>query len=156
MDCRERMEQLLREKGVGFETQTHSQAFTMQEVAAALHVPGRQVAKVVMVKADGDAVMLVLAAPDRLDFRKVRDMLAATEVSLAQEEDFSDLFPDCDTGAMPPFGYLYQVPTYVDEALAQEPAIVFRIGTHRETMKMAYADYSRLAQPALGDFARQL
>ena len=156
MTCRERMEQVLRENGVGFEVKTHSQAYTMQEVAAALHVPGRQVAKVVMVKADGNLIMLVLAAPDRLDFRKVRGMLAAGEVSLAEEEDFEGVFPDCATGAMPPFGAQYDVANYVDEALAAESDIVFRIGTHREIMMVAYADYSRLAQPTLGDFARSI
>jgi Ala-tRNA(Pro) deacylase len=150
------MEQYLRENGVGFEVKTHSQAYTMQEVAAALHVPGRQVAKVVMVRADADLVMLVLAAPDRLDFHKVRGMLAARKVSLAEEKDFASVFPDCATGAMPPFGNQYDVATHVDEALAQEPDIVFRIGTHRETMKVAYADFARLAQPTVGDFAKKL
>lgn len=156
MKCRERMEQYLRENGVGFEVKTHSQAFTMQEVAAALHVPGRQVAKVVMVTADGNLVMLVLAAPDRLDFAKVRGMLAARRVSLAEEQEFAGVFPDCETGAMPPFGNQYELATYVDQALAQEGDIVFRIGTHRETLKVAYADYARLAKPMVADFARRL
>jgi Ala-tRNA(Pro) deacylase len=135
---------------------THSQAFTMQEVAAALRVPGRQVAKVVMVRSNGEMAMLVLPAPYRLDFAKVRAVLGAKKVTLAEEEDFADLFPDCDTGAMPPFGNLYDVPTYVDQALAGEEDIVFRIGTHRETMKVAYADYARLAQPTVGEFAREI
>ena len=150
------MEHYLRENGVGFEVKTHSQAYTMQKVAAALHVPGNQVAKVVIVIADGSPIMLVLAAPDRLDFQKVRDMLGAGEVSLAEEQDFASIFPDCATGAMPPFGNLYDVATYVDRSLALEPDVVFRIGTHRETMKIAYADFSRLAKPKVGDFARKL
>jgi Ala-tRNA(Pro) deacylase len=128
----------------------------MQEVAAALRVPGKQVAKVVIVRSNGEMAMLVLPAPYRLDFAKVRAVLDAKEVTLAEEEDFADLFPDCDTGAMPPFGHLYDVPTYVDQALAEEEDIVFRIGTHRETMKVAYADYARLAQPAVGEFAREI
>ena len=156
MNCRERMEQYLRENGVGFEVMTHGQAYTMQEAAAALHVPGRQLAKVVMVRADGQNIMLVLAAPDRLDFAKVGAMLGAPGVRLAREDEFSGLFPDCDTGAMPPFGKLYDVPLYVDRFLADEPVVIFRIGTHRETMKMAYGDYARLAQPVVGKFARQL
>ncbi len=154
MKCRERMEQYLRENGVGFEVMTHRQAFTMQEVAAALHVPGRQVAKVVMVKADQETVMLVLPAPYRLDLTQVRALLGARRISLAQEEQFADLFPDCETGAMPPFGNLYQVPVYVDQSLAEEANMVFRIGTHRETIKIAYSDYARLVQPKVGEFAK--
>lgn len=156
MKCRERLEQYLRENAAGFEVMTHSQAFTMQEVAAALHVPGRQVAKVVIVCADDDKAMLVLPAPSRLNTAKARDLLNVKKVRIAKEKEFSDLFPDCATGAMPPFGNLYDLPVYVDQSLAEEPNIVFRIGTHRETMKMAYADFSRLAQPTVGEFAREI
>ena len=156
MKCRERMEKLLREKGVGFEVKTHEQAFTMQEVAAALHVPGNQVAKVVIVCADKEKVMLVLPAPYRMNVDLVRDMVDAKKVRLAKEEEFVDLFPDCATGAMPPFGNLYGVPVYVDRSMAEEPDMVFRIGTHRETMKIAYNDFVRLAQPVVGDFSWQI
>jgi Ala-tRNA(Pro) deacylase len=154
MKCRERLEQYLRENGVGFEVKTHNQVFTMQEVAAALHVPGRQAAKVVLVQADGKMVMLVLSAPYRLDFARARKLLGAKQVSLATEDQFTGLFPDCATGAMPPFGNLYNLPIYVDKNLAEEATIVFRIGSHRETMKMAYADFARLAQPTVGEFGR--
>ena len=156
MKCRERMEKLLRERGVGFEVKTHEQAFTMQEVAAALHVPGNQVAKVVIVCADKEKVMLVLPAPYRMNVDLVRDMVGAKKVRLAKEEEFADLFPDCATGAMPPFGNLYGVPVYVDRSMAEEPDMVFRIGTHRETMKITYADFVRLAQPVVGDFSWQI
>jgi Ala-tRNA(Pro) deacylase len=156
MKCRERLEQYLREHGVGFEVMTHSQAFTMQEVAAALHVPGNQVAKVVIVRADEDMAMLVLPAPYRLNTAEARDLLGVKKVRLAKEEEFADLFPDCATGAMPPFGNLYGVPVYVDPSLAEESNIVFRIGTHRETMKVAYADFARLVQPTVGAFAREI
>jgi Ala-tRNA(Pro) deacylase len=148
------MEQYLRENGAGFEVMKHSQAYTMQEVAAALHVPGKQVAKVVMVKGDGAMAMLVLPAPYRLDFAQARGTLDAKKVTLAGEEDFQDLFPDCETGAMPPFGNLYDLPVYVDISMAEEEDIVFRIGTHRETMKLAYTDFERLAQPQVAEFAR--
>ncbi len=156
MKCRERLEQYLRENGAGFEVMTHSQAFTMQEVAAALHLPGNQVAKVVMVKADDKMAMLVLPAPYRLNTDKAGKLLGVKKVRLADEKEFTDLFPDCATGAMPPFGNLYDIPVYVDQALAEEPDIVFRIGTHRETMKVAYADFARLAQPTVGEFAWQM
>jgi Ala-tRNA(Pro) deacylase len=156
MKCRERMEKYLRENGVGFQVETHDQAFTMQEVAAALHVPGNQVAKVVIVCADKEKVMLVLPAPYRMNVDLVRDMVDAKEVRLAKEEEFADLFPDCATGAMPPFGNLYGVPVYADRSMAEEPDMVFRIGTHRETMKIAYNDFVRLAQPVVGDFSWQI
>ena len=156
MKCRERLEQYLRENGVGFEVMTHSQAFTMQEVAPALHVPGKQVAKVVIVRADEEMAMLVLPAPYRLNTAKARTLLGVKGVRLAKEKEFTDLFPDCATGAMPPFGNLYDVPVYVDQSLAEESDIVFRIGTHRETMKVAYDDFSRLAQPTVGEFAKEI
>jgi Ala-tRNA(Pro) deacylase len=147
------MEQYLREKGVPFEVTAHDRAYTMQEVAATLHVSGKQVAKVVMVKADGNMVMLVLPAPYRLNFGKVRTLLGAERASLAEEGEFAGLFPDCAPGAMPPFGNLYDIPVYVDQALSAKENIIFRIGTHRHTMKVAYADFARLAQPTVGEFA---
>lgn len=156
MKCRERLEQYLQQNDVPFEVMAHRQVYTMQEVAAALHVPGKQVAKVVMVKADGEMAMLVISTLYRLDFAKVRALLDAKEVSLAKEEEFADLFADCATGAMPPFGNLYDLPVYVDQALAEEANVVFRIGTHRHTMKVAYSDFARLAQPTVGRFAKQI
>jgi Ala-tRNA(Pro) deacylase len=156
MKCRERLESYLRENGAGFEVMTHDQAFTMQEVAAMLHVPGEQVAKVVMIKADEGIAMLVLPAPYRINVDKVCTLLGVEQAYLAKEKEFADLFPDCATGAMPPFGNLYGVPVYVDQTLAEEDDIVFRIGTHRETMKIAYADFARLAKPTVGDFGWQM
>ena len=156
MKCRERMEKYLRENGVGFEVKIHEQAFTMQEVAAALHVPGNQVAKVVIVCADEHKIMLVLPAPYRMNIDLVRGMVGAKKARLAKEEEFGDLFPDCATGAMPPFGNLYGVPVYVDRSMGEEPDMVFRVGTHRETIKVAYADFVRLAQPVVGDFSWQI
>lgn len=153
MNCQQRLEQYLRENGASFEVMTHAQVYTMQEVAAALHVSGKQVAKVVMVKAGGKMVMLVVPAPSRLNFAQLRTVLGVKKVGLAKEEEFGPLFADCVTGAMPPFGNLYDLPVYVDQALTEEADIVFRIGTHRHTMKVAYADFSRLAQPTVGEFA---
>jgi Ala-tRNA(Pro) deacylase len=156
MECKERMEEYLRDNGVPFEIMAHTQAFTMPEVAAALQVPGQQVAKVVMVKGDGKMAMLVTSAAHRLDFAKVRAVLGVDKVDLAKEEEFGDLFPDCEIGAMPPFGNLYNVPVYVDQALAEEENIVFRVGTHQQTMKVAYADYAHLARPTVGEFAKHI
>ena len=156
MDCKTRLEQYFRDNGVGYQIMTHPVAYTAQEVAAAQRVPGRQVAKVVIVLADGKAVMLAQPANSRIDFAKLKDVLGAQEVRLARENEFSDLFPDCDTGAMPPFGNLYDVLVYVDRALSEDVEIVFQAGTHRETMKISYQDYARLAQPTVADFAAHL
>ena len=153
MECREQMERYLKEHGVHFEAMAHRTAYTMPEVAAALHVSGRQVAKAVVVKADGLMVMFVVPSPERLDFGKVGTALGATHVSLAKESEFASLFPGCATGAMPPFGNLYGVPVYVDRGLATQADVVFRVGTYRHTMRVAYADLERLVEPTVGDFA---
>jgi len=156
MDCKARLEQYFLDNGVGFQAMTHPAVYTAQEVAAAQRVPGKQVAKVVMVLAGDQALMLVMPASFRIDFAKLKDALGAEEARLAREKEFSDLFPDCDVGAMPPFGNLYNVPVYVDRVLTEDAEIVFQAGTHRDTMKIAYRDYARLAQPVVADFATHL
>jgi Ala-tRNA(Pro) deacylase len=156
MDCQSRLEQYFRDNGVEYTTMRHATAYTAQEVAAAQNVPGKQVAKVVMAIADAKIVMLVMPASYRIDFTKLKNVLGAKETRLAQEAEFSGLFPDCDTGAMPPFGNLYNVPVYVDRVLTEDPAIVFQAGTHRDTVRIAYKDYARLAQPIVADFATHL
>lgn len=156
MDCKEKLAQYFRANGIAFEALTHRTAYTAQEMAAAQGVKGRQVAKVVIVCADAKKMMLVMPANYRIDWAKLKLALGVQEVRLAHEEEFSSLFPDCDTGAMPPFGILYDVPVYVDRALTLDPAIVFPAGTHRDTVKMAYQDYARLARPTVTNFAMHL
>lgn len=156
MDCKAKLEEYFRDNRVGFQAMTHPTAYTAQEVAAAQKVPGKQVAKVVMVLADDRVAMLVMPASYRIDFTKLRGILGAKDARLAKEEEFSGLFPDCDTGAMPPFGNLYNVPVYVDRVLTEDPEIVFQAGSHRDTLKIAYKDYARLAQPIVADFATHL
>ncbi len=156
MRCKERLEAYLREQGVPFQIQHHPIAFTAQEVAASEHVPGRMVVKVVMVVADGKPVMLALRATDRVDLHKLAAVLGVSEARLAEEREFGALFPDCELGAMPPFGNLYGVPVYVDAALAEDETIVFQAGTHTDTMSLKYADFARLVQPAVADFAERV
>ncbi len=140
MECRDRLEDYLHQSGVPFETQHHPKAATAQEVAAIEHIPGRMLAKVVIVLADGKMVMLSLPAPYQVDLEKVGKILGAGEVRLADEEEFESTFPDCEVGAMPPFGNLYDLPVYVEEALAEDETIFFRAGTHTDTMRVRYAD----------------
>lgn len=153
MECRERLEAYLRENGVPFEVQRHPRVVTAQEVAASEHVPGRMLAKTVMVMADGELVMLALPAPYQVDLERVAAALGAGEARLAEEEEFEGAFPDCEVGAMPPFGNLYGVPVYVEESLAEDETIVFRAGTHTETMSVSYADFERLVGPTVAAFA---
>jgi Ala-tRNA(Pro) deacylase len=155
VECRDRLEEYLRENRVPFEAQHHPRAVTAQEVAASEHLPGKLLAKTVMVLADGEMVMLALPAPYQVDLERAAAALGVKEVRLAEEEEFEETFPDCEVGAMPPFGNLYGVPVYVDETLAEDETIVFRSGTHTETMSVSYADFERLAEPAIAEFARR-
>src|SRR5690349_5949853 len=120
MTCNEQLKAYLREQGVPFEQQQHTLAFTAQDVAASEHLSGNMVAKVVMMFADGDLVMLVLPASHRADRVKVAVALGASDVRLAEEHDFAARFSDCELGAMPPFGHLYGVPVYVDQTLSDD------------------------------------
>lgn len=156
MKCKERLEEYLRENDVVFETQHHAQAFTAQEVAVTEHVPGKMVAKVVMVIADGTLTMLTLPASYLVDFGRTKAVVGAKHVRLAEEGEFAGAFPDCDVGAMPPFGNLYDVPAFVDQSLTEDESIVFNVGTHMDTMSVKYGDYARLAKPTVAEFSRPL
>jgi len=153
MECRDRLEDYLRENGVPFEVQHHPRAITAQEVAATEHVPGKMLAKVVMVLVDGEMVMLTLPAPYQVDLEKVGKVLEAEEARLAEEEEFEGAFPDCEVGAMPPFGNLYDLPVYVEEALAEDETIFFRAGTHTDTMSVRYANFEQLVEPTVAVLA---
>src|ERR671918_2053880 len=144
MRHKERLETYLRENRVEFQVQPHPPAYTAQEVAATEHVPGRMFAKVVMAMVNGNLTMLVLQAPDAVDLQKVANALGANEVRLAAEDEFAPRFPDCEVGAMPPFGTLYNLPMYVDPALAANETIVVQAGTHTDTISVHYADFARL------------
>jgi Ala-tRNA(Pro) deacylase len=155
VECRDRLENYLRENQVPFEEQHHPRAVSAQEVAASEHVPGRMLAKTVMVLADREMVMLALPAPYQVDLEKAAAALGIDEARLAEEEEFSNSFLDCEVGAMPPFGNLYGVPVYVEKTLAEDETIVFRSGTHTETMSVSYSDFERLVEPTVAQFARR-
>ena len=155
MGCREELEAYLRENKVPFQSQHHAVAYTAQEVAAAEHIPGRMLAKVVIVLGDGELSMLVLPAPARVDLAGATAALGVKELRLAHEDEFADRFRGCEVGAMPPFGNLYDLPVFVDRSLAEDETIVFEAGTHTDTMSMKYADFERLVKPRQAEFARQ-
>src|SRR6056297_1040663 len=137
----------LDENGKKYVIVKHSEAFTAQEVAASAHIPGKDMVKSVMVKADGDIKMVVLPSTHDVDFNSIREALSADEVELASEEEFENLFPDSELGAMPPFGNFYDIDTLVAESLTGDDIIAFNAGNHKEVIKMAYSDYEELVQP---------
>ena len=147
------IERFVRESGVSYTPIHHRVAFTAQEEAAATHIPGREWAKTVVCIADGKPVLVVLPAHYRVDLYALRLLTGAHEVRLAAEHEFSGLYPECETGAMAPFGALYNQPVYVDESLAADPYIVFNAGTHVDAMRMPFSDFVKLAQPTLGRIA---
>ena len=154
MEYREKLEAYLRENRVPFELQHHARAFTAQEVAERGHVHGRQMTKVVIVVAGGSNVMLVLPAPSRVDLKLAAAALRVEDVRLAREDEFERAFPDCELGAMPPFGNLYGLRVVLDRALTVDETIYFQAGTHSDTMSLRYADFELLVRPTVAEFGR--
>jgi Ala-tRNA(Pro) deacylase len=132
---------------------SHSKAYTAQEIAASARVPGRELAKTVMVKVDGEVAMSVLPASYKVDVQSLREALGVDSVELAEEREFGPLFPDCDLGAMPPFGNLYGMKVYVAQSLAEDAEIAFNACSHTELIRMSYADFERLVKPVVLKFS---
>lgn len=152
----QQLQEYLDKRAIQYQTLTHSTAYTAQEIAALQHVPGKQMAKVVMVKKDdGTPLMLVLPASYQVDFSKLREVLG-TNAELEQEREFRELFPECETGAEPPFGNLFNLDTLVDAALAEDEEIVFNAGSHWQTVRLRYEDFARLVQPRVASFAQHV
>ena len=128
---------------------SHSLAYTAQGIAALTHIPGKELAKTVMVIIDGRLAMAVVPASFRVDLFKLKKYLSAETVELADEEQFRGQFPDCETGAMPPFGNLYGMAVFVDQRLTQDKEIAFNAGSHRELLRMSFEDFRRLVTPVL-------
>ena len=148
-----RLRTFLDQKGVKYIQQTHLTAYTAAGVASVSHVKGKEMAKAVMVLADDKLVMLVVPANTHIRLKQAKSALKARQVFLASEADFAHIFPDCEVGAMPPFGNLYGVPVFVDEALTRDKEIVFNAGNHRETIRMSYAEYERVVEPQIVNVA---
>ena len=138
---------------VKYVTVTHSSAYTAQDVAASAHIPGKELAKTVMVKVDGKMAMAVLPAPLKVDLTLLKAVASADNVEVADEAEFKDMFPECETGAMPPFGNLYDMDVFVDESLAEDDEISFNAGSHTELVRLAYSDFVSLADPKVAKFS---
>jgi len=155
MEIAKRLIDCLKENNVQYEVLQHAEAVTAQRIAQAEHVKGRHQAKVVMVRSGDQHLMMVLPADHRIDLEKL-EKITGNAVSLEQEQDFKSLFPESATGAMPPFGNLYGLTTYVDRHLAEQDYIVFEAGTHTDAIKMSYGDYEKIVQPKVEDLAIKL
>lgn len=135
---------------VKYVTISHSTAYSALEIAASAHIPGKELAKTVVVKIDGKVAMAVLPASYRVDFDLLRHVSGADTVAMATEEEFKHLFPGCNVGAMPPFGNLYGMAVYVAQSLAEDEEIAFNAGSHSELVKLKYKDFERLVKPTVG------
>ena len=153
MAVNKRLEQFLEQQRAPYETLAHREVFTARELASESYVAERQFAKVLAVEEEGGRqFMVVLPASCRLDFAALRHVAGGGKLSLVTEAEMDRLFPDCETGAIPPFGKLYDLPLFVDACFPRSQDIVFQAGNHREVVRMSYAEYARLAQPIVGEF----
>ncbi|MBN2365122.1 MAG: YbaK/EbsC family protein [Calditrichaeota bacterium] len=156
MPLKKKLTDFLDETEVKYVTMIHSKAYTAQEVAASCHIPGRMFAKTVILKANGEYIMAVLPATHKINLDLLRQVSHSKEVELATEEEFESLFPKSEIGAMPPFGNLYNLKTYVDSTLAKDEDICFNAMTHSEVIKMRYDDFERLVKPIVGTFSEHI
>jgi Ala-tRNA(Pro) deacylase len=150
----QKLEKYLQEHHVPYSTVAHRPAYTAQEIAAAAHVPGHELAKSVMVKLDDHLVMVVLSANERVNLALLRKATGAQDAALASEQEFRDRFPECEVGAMPPFGNLFGFDVIVSESLTADEEIAFNAGSHSELMRMRFEDYERLVHPRVARLTR--
>jgi Ala-tRNA(Pro) deacylase len=151
-----KLDELLTSRRISFERLHHRPAYTSQRMAQLLHVSGKEVAKTVLLRTDEGYVMTVLPANQQVDLEEVRQCLGVEWVEMASESEMDRVFPDCERGAMPPFGSLYHLQTLVDESLAEDDQIVFEAQNHEEAIRMAYRDYEALEHPRKGHFAHRV
>jgi len=152
MACVERVKRLLEQNQVSYQVVPHREAFTSQEVAETSHVPGRRLAKVVLLRdTKGAHLMAVIPAQEHIDLPLLQRASGRPGVAMAAEDEIKRLFPDCEVGAMPPFGNLYQLPTYLDACFRGEEDFYFQAGNHHEVVKLKFRDFERLIQPLAGE-----
>lgn len=132
----------------------HSTAYTAQEIAASAHIRGKNLAKTVIVRLDGKLAMAVLTASQRVSFNLLKKLGKAKTAELAGEEEFKNYFPDCEVGAMPPFGNIYKLAVYADKKLSEDREIAFNAGSHRELIKLSFSDFKKLVKPKFGKISQ--
>ena len=148
-----KLKKYLDDNNVPYVTITHSQAFTAQQVAASAHIKGREMAKTVIIKINEKLAMAVLPATYHVDFHLLKEVTGNENVVLAHESEFKEIFEDCELGAMPPFGNLYNMEVYVAQSLTQDVEIAFNAGSHSELIRMGYSDFERLVKPKILKFS---
>ncbi len=151
-----RLKEFLDSNNIKYVSISHSPAYTAQAIAASAHVSGKELAKTVVVKVDGKMAMAVLPASYQIDFDKMKEAAGAKSVELATESEFKDLFAECEVGAMPPFGNLYDMQVFVAARLAEDEEIAFNAGSHTELIKLAYKDFERLVKPRVIAFSASM
>ena len=151
--CKMQVIKFLKKSGVKYEVSKHEPAFSAQQMAAVEHEPGQYVAKPVIVKADGKYVMCVLPACYKIDLKALKSQLKAKKIELAEEKDIGKMFDDCELGAEPPFGNLYDLPTIIDKALEKDDHITFQAGSHEKAIRMSMDDYRKLVNPQVLEFS---
>jgi Ala-tRNA(Pro) deacylase len=150
-----RLDDLLVSRHISFQRLPHRRTYTANRMAQALHVKGREVAKTVLLRAGQGHILAVLPATHQIDLEQLREDLGDPRIELAAEEEMDRLFPDCERGAVPPFGSLYQVPTIMDESLVEDESIVFEGPDHEQAIRISLQDYEAIEHPQHGHFAHR-
>ena len=149
----QKLKRMLDQKNIKYISINHSPAYTARETAASTFVPRREFAKTIIVDVDGEKVMAVLSASRHVDLEALRKLADGKEARLATEDEFEELFPDCEVGAMPPFGSLYDTRVFVDQMVTEVDDLCFNAGSHEQIMRMDCRDYLNLERPVVGAFA---
>jgi Ala-tRNA(Pro) deacylase len=147
-----KLKEFLDQEKIKYVSIVHSPAYTAQEVAASAHITGRELAKTVIVQLDGEMAMAVLPANRKIVLQDLREVTGSDQVKFVAEDDFKKKFPDCETGAMPPFGNLYGMEVFAAASLADNEDIAFNAGSHTEVIRLGYKDFERLVQPKVVSF----
>ncbi|HYL13590.1 MAG TPA: YbaK/EbsC family protein [Terriglobales bacterium] len=148
-----KLREFLDGQGIPYVAISHAVAYTAKEIAALTHISNKELAKTLIVKIDSELAMAVLPAPYEVDLSSLRTATGARSVSLAKESEFKDRFPECEIGAMPPFGNLYGMAVYVDESLTKDKDIAFNAGSHNELLHVSYPDFERFVRPTVLKFS---
>ena len=156
MSILKRLKEYLDDNDIKYISIGHSPSHTGQELAESVHISGKEIAKTVILKRDDDYVMAVLPASRKIDVQYIEEHIGARGLRLADENEFADLFPDCELGAMPPFGNLYGMPVYAASALSEDKEIVFNAGTHTDAIRMSYEDFEKLVRHSVFHFSDSL
>jgi Ala-tRNA(Pro) deacylase len=149
----QKLKEFLDKEGIKYVSIKHSSAYTAQEIAALAHIPGKELAKTVIIKMNGKMAMAVLPASYKVNIQVIQEITGAENVRLASEGEFKDKFPDCEVGAMPPFGNLYNMEVFAAHSLEDDEEIAFNACSHTELIKLSFKDFKRLVNPRIIEFS---